>query len=361
MGIAVRDHGGDIYTYLERHGATKKGVIDFSASINPLGPPEGVVSEIKNHLAHLIHYPDPDTRKLRSRISGVHNLDPASIVCGNGCTELIRLIPMAMGFRKVLIPSPTYSDYERACRLANPGSAIIHHPLGKEDLFDIDSKRIIHAMVSKEVDVVFLCNPNNPTGRLVEKKRLMEIAEAAKQYRVYLVVDESFIDFCPSSWSMINSVATNPYLMILRSMTKFYALPGIRIGYGVFPAEVAGALRTYQPPWSVNTLAQVAAIAALDAAESGYTEETLKIVGEQKEVLERGFGDLGIDFTPSAANYYLLAIPAAQQIAAYLEHRGLLVRNCENFMGLDHSYLRVAVKSLDHNMLLLHHLEEYLG
>ncbi|OPY72484.1 MAG: Threonine-phosphate decarboxylase [Syntrophorhabdus sp. PtaU1.Bin050] len=355
----MRDHGGDIYAYLERHGTTEENVIDFSASINPLGPPRSVLAEIEHHLNHVIHYPDSDARRLRSKISETHNLDPALIVCGNGCTELIRLVPVALGFKKVLIPSPTYSDYERACRLANPGSTIIHHPLRKEKLFDIDTEGLTHTMVNEEVDAVFLCNPNNPTGRLMRRESLMEIAEAAKQHRAYLVVDESFIDFCPSAGSLINNVETNPYLMILRSMTKFYALPGLRIGYGVFPAEVAGALRTHQAPWSVNTLAQVAAFAALGA--TGYREETLKIISEQKRVLEQGLSDLGIDFTPSVANYYLLAIPAAQQIASYLEHRGLLVRNCVNFKGLDRAYLRIAVKSLNHNMLLLHYLEEYLG
>ncbi|OPX94555.1 MAG: Threonine-phosphate decarboxylase [Syntrophorhabdus sp. PtaB.Bin006] len=355
----MRDHGGDIYTHLERYGTTEESIIDFSASINPLGPPQSVLVEIEHHLDHVIHYPDSDARRLRSKISEAHDLGPASIVCGNGCTELIRLIPMALGFKKVLIPSPTYSDYERACRLANPGLTIIHHPLRKENLFDIDAEGLTHAMVNESVDAVFLCNPNNPTGRLIRKESLTKIAEAAKQHRVYLVVDESFIDFCPSTESLINNVETNLYLMVLRSMTKFYALPGIRIGYGVFPAETAEALRAHQAPWSVNTLAQVAAIAALGA--TGYREETLKIIGEQKKVLEQGFADLGIDFTPSVANYYLLAIPAAQQITAYLEHRGLLVRNCANFRGLNHAYLRVAVKSPNHNMLLLHYLEEYLG
>ncbi|OPY75905.1 MAG: Threonine-phosphate decarboxylase [Syntrophorhabdus sp. PtaU1.Bin153] len=355
----MRDHGGDVYTYMERHGTAAKGVIDFSASINPLGPPENVLREIKSHLDHIVHYPDPEARKLRSKISDAYNLDPASVVCGNGCTELIWLIPMAMGFTKILIPSPTYSDYERACRLAAPGRTIIHYPLRKEVLFDVDAESLIHTMAGEAVDAVFLCNPNNPTGRLAAKEHLMQIAEAARQFGIYFVVDESFLDFCPSSQSVVKNVEANPYLMVLRSMTKFYALPGLRVGYGVFPVKIAELLRTYQAPWTVNTLAQVAGIAALDA--TGYREETLRVVGEQKQVLENGFRGLGVDFTPSVANYYLLAIPAAQQIATFLEHRGLLVRNCANFRRLDHSYLRIAVKSSNHNMLLLHYLEEYLG
>ncbi len=353
----MRNHGGNIYTYLEKHDIAVKSVIDFSASINPLGPPKSVLREIKNHLGHVIHYPDPDARKLRSKISDAYNLDPASIVCGNGCTELIGLIPMAMGFTKVLIPSPTYSDYERACRPSVTGSTIIHYPLRKEVLFDVDAEDLIHTMAGEAIDAVFLCNPNNPTGRLVAKERLTQIAEAAKQLRIYLVVDESFIDFCPSSRSMINNVEANPYLMVLRSMTKFYALPGLRIGYGVFPVKIAELLRTHQGPWTVNTLAQAAGVAALDTKE--YRGETLKVVSKQKEVLENGFEKLGVGFVPSVANYYLLTTPAAQQIATFLEHRGLLVRNCTNFRGLDHSYLRIAVKSSNHNRLLLHYLEEY--
>ena len=191
--------------------------------------------------------------------------------------------------------------------------------------------------------MAFLCNPNNPTGRLVSKKEMLRIADAAASLSCYLVVDEAFIDFCPAE-SVVAEVARNPYLIVLRSLTKFYALSGIRIGYGVFHPSVAEKIRACKEPWTVNSLAQV------QGSRSLKTPPTRRSRGRRwsgkNRLWKAGFTKMGIAFIPSAANYYLLKVEhgAANPVAA-LEREGILVRDCASFAGLDRTYIRVAVRS----------------
>ena len=348
-------HGGNIYSFIEKEGLDQRSVIDFSASINPLGTSTNVIREIKKNLRNLIHYPDIHITRLTNKIAETLGVSEKSIVCGNGSTELIYLVPGIMGFRKVLIPQPTFSDYERACMIANPACAVIDYVLEHKNNFDITLENLMDKILDAKPDAVFLCNPNNPTGRLIKKTSLMEISEQAKKHKIYLIADESFIDFCPGE-SVADKVEGNPYLIVLKSMTKFYALAGLRLGYGIFPVHIAVMLKEHKEPWSVNTLAQTAGIAALD--DNAYKERTMKIVNKQKRVLEKGLHSLGIDYVPSHANYYLLQTPGALNIAEQLARKGIMVRNCSNFKGLDHRYLRIAVKSQKENQILLKYMEE---
>jgi threonine-phosphate decarboxylase len=201
--------------------------------------------------------------------------------------------------------------------------------------------------------MAFLCNPNNPTGGLMKKEDVLKIAEAARGLKCYLVVDEAFMDFVPEE-SVIKEVRNNPYLIVLRSMTKFYALSGMRIGYGIFPSAVMDTIKRYKEPWTVNTIAQTAGIAALN--DAGYRTQTFKIMRNEKKVLEDCFKLLGIPYFPSSANFYLIKHDNAQKIIASLRNKGIMIRDCSNFIGLDGSYMRIAVKSNKDNMKLLKEL-----
>ena len=170
-----------------------------------------------------------------------------------------------------------------------------------------------------------------------------------------LIIDEAFIDFIPE-YSVVKEVASNPYLIVLRSMTKFYALTGLRIGYGVFNEDIVEKVNTFKEPWTVNSLAQKAALAAL--GDSGYAKETMELMGQEKEFLEDAFKDLGIEFIASAVNFYLLKINQATTISRTLREKGILVRDCSNFQGLDDSYIRVAVKSSKDNQQLIKELSD---
>ena len=369
-------HGGNIYRAAEELGKREEGIIDFSASINPLGVPRSVSLAIGKKIRELVHYPDPDTRRLTELLGKQLGVDPDRIVCGNGSTELIYLVVRAMKPQRALIPAPTFAEYEKAVlqsRIGGNGKSvgtIASFTLPAERNFDLDTDEFIKAMEREfpklhsprggrretaHGDMAFLCNPNNPTGRLMKKREVLKIAEAAAALGCHLVVDEAFIDFMPEE-SVIKEVGRNPYLTVLRSMTKFYALSGLRLGYGIFPPPVLEALREYKEPWTVNTLAQSAGIAALK--DKVYRERTFRVIAREKSFLERGLQSLGIAFVPSRANYYLFTSDRAAEIVRSLRTRGILVRDCSSFSGLDSSYIRIAVKSRRDNTLLLEELSK---
>ena len=358
----MTEHGGNVYKAEEELGIPRKRILDFSASINPLGIPKTVISDINKNLSSLVDYPDPDSRQLVSQLAENLNIDPASVLCGNGSTELIYLIVRALQPKKVLIPAPAFSEYERACKISNE-SRVMRYALKKEDNFDINPDEFISAMSgdinsSLPFDMVFLCNPNNPTGRLLEKSEVMKIANAAGKLKCFLVVDEAFMDFCPED-SVIHEVNNNPYLIVLRSMTKFYALAGLRIGYGIFPKKLVPVLKKYKETWTVNSVAgRAAAIALKDVL---YRDKTFRLIKREKQFLEKGFRRLGIDFFPSDANFYLLKSQNTERIYSRLRAKGILVRGCADFRGLGRAYFRVAVRSRKENRALLEELEEILN
>lgn len=349
------EHGGNTYKLAEELDISEDKIIDFSASINPLGISKKVESEIRSELKNLHNYPDPNTKKLREEIAQYLDISPETILCSNGSTELIYLIPRALKPETALIPSPTFSEYEKACQI-NHGSRIKCYELKKDNNFEIMPDEFIDAM--QNCDMAFLCNPNNPTGNMLKKNQVLRIAEAARESKCFLLVDEAFIDFCPEE-SVITAVQHNPYLIVLRSMTKFYALTGLRIGYGIFPFRIIDKLKNFKEPWTANTLAQKAAIVAL--GDNDYADRTLRLIAKEKRFLEGCFKKIGIEFYPSDANFYLLRINGNSRINLKLREKGILVRNCSNYRGLDSSFMRIAVKSRRENRILIKSLQNALS
>lgn len=380
------EHGGDIYSLSEELKIQERKIIDFSSSINPLGISKKVKAEIRRQLKYLHNYPDPEARRLRRYLALYHGIDPETVLCGNGSTELIYLIVRALKPERVLIPAPTFSEYERACKTAGYGVQVTSYKLKKEDNFDINPDEFIAVMSPSSLtsssaphhirgvgqgtpdspqvgeerglcNMAFLCNPNNPTGRLLGKNDILKIAEVARKLKCYLVVDEAFIDFCPED-SVIDFVKDNPYLIVLRSLTKFYALSGLRVGYGVFPLQIIEKLKEFKEPWTVNSLAQRAAVIALK--DKVYRRETFSLIEKEKGFLEKSFKKTGIEFFPSQTNFYLLSIDGSKEIYNRLKKKGILVRECSNFRGLDDTYIRIAVKSHRENKILIKEMAETL-
>jgi threonine-phosphate decarboxylase len=354
----MKGHGGDIYTASRELGIAVDKVIDFSASINPLGVPKSVRAEIIAQLGNLRHYPDPSATNLNGEISRSIGVNQESIFCGNGSTELIYLVVRALQPKKVLIPAPTFSEYERACSVKSPlknseakNSSIDHFDLSEKTEYRITTHKFINAMVGH--DLAFICNPNNPTGGLIKKSDMMRIAEAARETACYLVVDEAFIDFILNE-SIVTKVKNNPYLIVLRSLTKFYALSGLRIGYAVIHPELSCAIKCFKEPWTVNTLAQISGVAALK--DANYATKTFRILEEEKGHLETGFNKMRIRYYPSRINFYLLKLENASNIVSHLRTKGILVRDCSNFRGLNNSHIRIAVRSRSENARLLREL-----
>lgn len=360
-------HGGDIYGLAQELRIPERKVVDFSSSVNPLGVSKKIKAEIRKHLKYLHHYPDPGARRLRKRLAQYHGIDPEMILCGNGSTELIFLVARALKPQNVLVPAPTFSEYERAARTA--GSAEMEYfLLNSENRFAINPDQFISALKGKTIsprlapdalrsfDMVFLCNPNNPTGGVLGREDVMEIADAARDLGCYLVVDEAFIDFCPDT-SVIRDVTNNPYLIVLRTMGNFYSLGGLRAGYGVFPRHVVGKLEEFREPWTMNSLSQRAAVAAL--RDGVFREETFVLVQQEKRFLEKSFRNLGLDFFPSDANFYLLKMDNAYEVIRTLKAKGILLRDCSDFRGLDSTYLRIGVKSHKDNTMLARELTAF--
>lgn len=359
------EHGGNIYNAAQELGISENEIIDFSASINPLGISDKVKKVIAREIANLVNYPDPDAKMLRQFISAHLSIKSDSIICGNGSTELIYLVPRALKPEKVLIASPTFSEYERAIRTQNLPAGrqgterraqIKYLSLREENGFAIQPDGFVSAM--NGCDMAFLCNPNNPTGHMLGKDAVLTIARTAEEMKCYLVVDEAFIEFA-SDDSVVREVQNNPYLIVLRSLTKFYAMAGLRVGYGVFNEAVIESIKEVKEPWTVNNLAQHSAVAAI--GDTQYIKATMDLMRHEKKYLENGFKDIGITFFASEANFYLIKLNPAQDVCNKLKEKGILVRDCSNFKRLDRSYIRVAVKSDRENKRLIQELSTLCG
>lgn len=359
----------NIYRLAEELKIQEKKILDFSTSVNPLGVSKKIKAEIRKHLKYLHNYPDPEAKRSRDRLAQYHNIKPETILCGNGSTELIHLIVRALKPQKVLIAIPTYPEYERAI-IANQKLSISTHMsedkkeiiryllLNKENHFEINPDEFIDEMrflevPSQPIRMAFLCNPNYPTGRVLKKDDVLKIAEAARKNKCYLLVDEAFIDFCPNE-SVIQEVKNNPYLIVLRTMSNFYALAGLRIGYGIFPLHLIQRLKELKEPWTVNNLAQRAVVIAIK--DKIFKKETTELIQQEKRFLEKNFKKLGFEYFKSDVNFYLLKIDNAKEICNYLMKKGILVKDCSNFKGLDSTYLKISVKSHRENTILIKEL-----
>ncbi len=356
-------HGGNIYRAASDIGVFIQKILDFSASINPLGMPESAVRSYKHAAAMIPNYPDPNCDQLADAVAAHHGVDKKLLIFGNGSTELIYLTVRALRPKRVLIPCPTFNEYERAVRLygfqhpeRRPDEYLNFMMLDERDGFAIDPDEFISNMAG--CDMAFICNPNNPTARLIKKDDMLRITEAARAAGCLLVVDEAFMDYCPEH-TVMHEAASNPFVIVLRSLTKYYALAGLRLGFGVYPEHDIRLIKENKEPWTVNSVAQACGAAAL--ADAGYREATNEALKRQRAVLEDGFNWLEIKYIPSDANYYLIKMFDARRAAYELRKKGILVRTCGDFRGLDSGYLRVAVKSVKDNSKLIEELSVICG
>jgi len=348
-GLKRFEHGGDVFCASRNTGVPVKRIMDFSASINPLGMTKKAELALKRGFKKLSHYPEPFSPTLSKKISEHLRIPPECVIPGNGSTELIYLIPRALRPRSVLIHEPTFSEYERAARLSG---AKIKNING----LSFKGKDFLKAL--KRADMAFLCNPNNPTGELIERKQALEIAEEARRNKCFLTLDEAFIDFAPDG-SLIHEAMRNPYLIVLRSMTKFYALTGLRIGYAVCAPETAQRLMQVKEPWSVNTLGALAASASIK--DKQFTERTRALIKKEKAFIERELKKAGVRFLPTEANFYLIKTKMARAFKEYLFNKGILTRDCSNFKGLGRGYLRFAVRGRRENARLIAEMRAFLA
>lgn len=351
--IEVFGHGGDMETAAAVFGRRATDFVDFSANINPLGPPPEVREALRSGLRAVIRYPDPGHRTLKSLLSRSLQLAPEWIGIGNGAAECMALVLLALAPARVGIVEPCFSEY---AELAAKFGAEVSRVYGRaSQQWRADKAEMVGLM--EEVDVLFLGQPNNPNGVQYGQEELDALAAASARTGTVLVVDEAFTDFIPveSRVSLLQSLERYPNVILIRSMTKFYAIPGLRLGYTVAHPGMIRRLTAKQVTWSVNGLALLAGEACLHAG-ADYEERTLELVQTERARLLAGLAELGCAVIPGEANYLLVRAPGmwrAVELQEALGRRGILIRSCAMYPGLSENHFRVAVKERKDNLLLL--------
>jgi threonine-phosphate decarboxylase len=348
-------HGGDVYHLARTLRIALVDLLDFSANINPLGFPPGLTGAMQEALAEIVHYPDRRCLALRAALAAYHHLTPEEILVGNGSTELIYLAARALSPSRGLIVTPAFSEYEHALDLARVPVAF--HPTGEADNFTLGV-----VPEPQAGDLVFLAHPASPSGVLLDPELFLMLAAGCEAAGAYLLLDEAFVDFVEEA-SLKLHLRRFPRLMILRSFTKFFGIPGMRLGYLLGAPELVARLSGAQEPWSVNTMAQAMGRACL--ADSEYMRRTRALIRRERQFLLDGLAALrGLSVFPSVVNYLLVKITRPGLTAAALRQRLLahhiVIRDAGNFRGLDERFVRLAVRGRAENERLLAALRKCL-
>lgn len=368
-------HGGDIYGEGEN-----KIVLDYSANTNPLGTPPGVIAAMQEVLGEVHHYPDPYCRRLVRAIAEYHGVPSEYVLCGNGAAELIYAYCEALCPKKAVELAPTFLEYSLG--LERVGCEISRYYLRQEDDFGINNAAddgLLGFLRQERPDVLFLCNPNNPTGRLIGRSLLIEILRFCREYECRLFLDECFLDLCfdeatgeGEAASMVEFLADYPELFILKAFTKSYGMAGVRLGYCLSAdSELLAAMSRAVQPWNVSVLAQAAGVAALSEGE--FLRAAGEVIRQEREFLRRGLVKLGFRVCGSSANYLLffnaadvscgdvsdkehlnevaLNKSALDKVALdiALRREGIAIRNCSNYHGLGDGWYRIAVRRHEEN------------
>ena len=344
------DHGGGVARMARELGLPMASILDFSASINPLGMPPEVLRVAREALTEAVYYPEIDASSLTAALAEYHGIPAENILPGSGSTELLYLFPRVLRPRRALLVTPAFSEYERSLNQA--GTALDIYPLVPETGFHLDPEALLRRL-EPDVDLILFANPGNPSGRAIPPEAIEEIAHAVRE-QALVAVDEAFIDFCPQ-FSILPRLCDHGNLYIFRSLTKFYAIPGLRAGYLAGPARGISHLKAAREPWALSTPALAAAAACL--AQADYRRKTLEQLPALRDSLAGGLAALGLTVFPSSANYLLARLEAegltAADLAAGLKPKGILIRDCANFPPLNGRYLRIAVRSEVENRSLL--------
>lgn len=332
-------HGGDVYDGEIR--------LDFSANTNPFGTPDAIKNAIHGALNQVHQYPDPFCRELIGAISRHEQLPAEYVLCGNGAADLIYAFCEAIRPRRALELAPTFHEYTLALRRV--GCAVERYMLRKEQNFDLQED-ILREIDLISPDVLFLCNPNNPTGRTIDQELLYRILEFCAKRKIYVFVDECFLDLTEGEHSVKQYLESNTHLMILKAFTKSYGMAGIRLGYCLSGNSILlGRMSRASQPWNVSLLAQVAGVAAL--GETDFLRKTMELIASERQWLCQELRALGFWVCPGEANYLLFY--AGCDLHTGLRERGIAIRNCDNYQGLGSGWYRTAVRTHEENQELI--------
>ncbi|WP_019912888.1 threonine-phosphate decarboxylase CobD [Paenibacillus sp. HW567] len=354
-------HGGDLLTAAELYGGgSGVAFLDFSANINPLGPPPGVLELLRDSLPAITAYPDPGHRRLKSLLAESLGIHGDWITVGNGAAESMALLLLAAAPRRVGVVEPCFSEYRQLSEQF--GAEVVSVQGTQEQDYRASVEQIAGLM--EQVELLFLGQPNNPNGVQYALDDLRLLAQQAERCGTVLAVDEAFIDFIPEErrQSLLPELGVYRHTVLIRSMTKFFAIPGLRLGYTIAAPELAAAMTGKQVSWSVNGLALLAGEACLRSGRD-YEERTRGLIAAERAALRQGLKRLGCEVPPGEANFLLLGLPAPWSAAALQEklgRSGILVRSCAMYPGLGPGHIRVAVKGREDNARLLRQMEKTL-
>ena len=363
-------HGGNIYKIFREKNIDK--ILDYSSNINPYGLPENLKKEIFEKLFVLERYPDPDYIELREKIAEKNNLNIENVIVGNGATEIIFLFMKILSPKKVLIVSPTFGEYERAIKastLANDSLEINYFELKETENFVLNVKNL-ETELENNYDLLILCNPNNPTGQFLKLKKLEEILKICEQKNTKLFVDEAFVEFV-EDWeneSIINSKENKENLFVIRAFTKFFAIPGLRLGYGIcFNNNLLKKMLEKKEPWSVNNIADLAGKTVLD--DENYIQKTKEWIKDQKKYMYENLNKIeGLRAYKTEVNFILLKIEDnllekgldVKNLRKKMLEKGILIRDASNFIYLNKHYFRLAIKDKLNNEKVIETLTSIL-
>lgn len=343
------------YLYKEIGIPIPEHLIDFSANINPLGPPRELRQKWSDFYEKITDYPDPNASSLREMIADKEGIPSDFVLMGNGGAELITLMGRMLTRKNVVIIEPAFSEYEKACR-AN-GCHIVHYQAEEPSWQPLEEE--LFACL-KNMDAIFLCNPNNPTGVVYSREFITRLLNECRSNEVLLVVDEAFHDFQSQYDHLTPLLGKYENLIILRSMTKMYAIPGLRLGYVLASSAIIQGLAESQPHWSVNALAMEAGIECLK--DANFVEDSALYIENERKKLFTFFENFGFAYSPSRVNFYLLRDPEHEDQYPFFEfllHKGIVPRHTFNFPGLEGRWLRFAIKGEKENRRLLEVLLEW--
>ena len=361
-----RVHGGNIKEFCQKQGFVPGQVVDFSTNVNFLGPPANALAAIGKNLESIKYYPDCLQDELRSVLGEYLALPKENILLGNGSADLIFLLCRYIQPRKALIFTPTFSEYGIA--VGAVGGEAIHLDMKSQNGFTFPLWKALTAI--NDVDLVFVCNPNNPTGTLLQPKEVLELVKAAqgkeaiKNHKITTVVDEAFIDFVGPANSLRPQAVELNNLIILGSLTKFFAIPGLRLGYIIADPNTIEELTALRDPWSINCFAEIAGKEVFK--DKHYLSRSIMETRKNRRYLVEQLNLLG-GFKPysSAANFILVEISGHELNSHLLQKRlapyGILIRNCDSFRDLNDRYIRLAVRSISDIDYLISSIKQTLN
>ena len=339
-------HGGDIYT--------NKVKLDFSVNVNPLGIPKGVEDAMHQAVVLCQQYPDIRALELKEAVAKQLAVPKEYLLFGNGASEVFMGIMHTIKPRKVLIPIPSFYGYQYVTEAVE--SEIKYLFLEKENSF-FPGEKLLEAL-TEGIDILFLANPNNPTGKLLERDYLREVLAICREKGIYVVLDECFISFCEGDVSFVSEIEEYPNLLLVQAFTKLYAIPGVRLGFLVSSNKgLIQKIAKQLPEWNLSVFAQEAGIACVK--EKAFVEQTVEYVQKERAFFTEQLQKMGLEVFAGEGNFILIYT----QVPLYelLLERGILIRDCQNFKGLSKGYYRIAVKSREDNKILLREIGECLA